>query len=337
MPFHQRVQALLMAGVRLPAIERPDSAPPPAVLDQLVAAVAPAYAECNARAIEAGNRYRSAFWMIYILSALAVLCAVLPLALGWDNQRHDMHALAGFWVVAEIVVICVLGLTYWRGHHADWQGQWLAERTLAELTGYLPLVAPLLPPAGSGDGNWYRRVFGDAAHMPAGEAIDSVCERIAPLAAASLAQCWADPAFVDGYARWAVAQLEGQRCYHQSVAARQDALMHRVHRINACLFGLTLLGALAHLRLHTIWLSLVTIFFPALGASLHGALAQSESYRLAATSRRLAKELGRAIDTIRAATDQDALRTAIGAAVMLILDEHRDWHMLVRPHHLPLG
>jgi hypothetical protein len=25
------------------------------------------------------------------------------------------------------------------------------------------------------------------------------------------------------------------------------------------------------------------------------------------------------------------------AALGLILDEHHDWHMLVRPHHLPLG
>ena len=28
---------------------------------------------------------------------------------------------------------------------------------------------------------------------------------------------------------------------------------------------------------------------------------------------------------------------AIEAGLLLILDEHRDWHMLVRPHHLPLG
>jgi hypothetical protein len=337
MAFHQQVQTILMTGVRRHAAERPAPAAVPPALAGLVAAVAPAHAECNARAIAAGNRYRSAFWIIYLLSALAVLCAVLPLALGWDDQRHDMHAMAGFWAVAEVAVICFLGLTYWRGHHGDWQGQWLAERTLAELTWYLPLVAPLLDHTQAGDSNWYRRLFGEAAHMPAGEAIDSVCERIDPLARGALAGCWDDPVFVAGYANWAVAQLDGQRYYHQGVVARQEGLSHRVHRINAWLFGLTLLGALAHLRLHTMWLSLVTIVFPALGASLHGALAQSESYRLAATSRRLAKELAAAVAAIRAADGQPALRAAIGAAIMLILDEHRDWHMLVRPHHLPLG
>ena len=93
---------------------------------------------------------------------------------------------------------------------------------------------------------------------------------------------------------------------------------------------------------HALWLSLVTIFF-ALGASLHGALAQSEAYRLAATSRRLAQELEDAIAGIAATADRiveratSALRDKIAAAVALILAEHKDWHMLVRPHHLPLG
>jgi hypothetical protein len=32
-----------------------------------------------------------------------------------------------------------------------------------------------------------------------------------------------------------------------------------------------------------------------------------------------------------------ALRVAVKAALSTILDEHEDWLMLVRPHHLPLG
>jgi hypothetical protein len=32
-----------------------------------------------------------------------------------------------------------------------------------------------------------------------------------------------------------------------------------------------------------------------------------------------------------------ALRGSIEAAVAVILDEHQDWNLLVRPHHLPLG
>jgi hypothetical protein len=107
---------------------------------------------------------------------------------------------------------------------------------------------------------------------------------------------------------------------------------------------LTALGALSHLAVHTIWLSVLTTFFPALGASLHGALAQSEAYRLGSTSERLWGELQRAIGLIRAASDPQGspvnaapIKESIFEAIELILEEHQDWHMLVRPHHLPLA
>jgi microcompartment protein CcmL/EutN len=38
-----------------------------------------------------------------------------------------------------------------------------------------------------------------------------------------------------------------------------------------------------------------------------------------------------------AASDVVALKAAIEAAIALILEEHQDWHLLVRPHNLPLA
>jgi hypothetical protein len=95
---------------------------------------------------------------------------------------------------------------------------------------------------------------------------------------------------------------------------------------------------------HTLWLSLVTTLFPALGASLHGALAQSEAYRLGSTSERLAKELRNSIEHIQTAlagmassADPIALKASLEGAIALSLEEHQDWNLLVRPHHLPLA
>jgi microcompartment protein CcmL/EutN len=65
----------------------------------------------------------------------------------------------------------------------------------------------------------------------------------------------------------------------------------------------------------------------------------------------LVAELQGAIGRIRAALDaagstSDAacstgevtlLKAAIEAAIALILEEHQDWHLLVRPHNLPLA
>jgi len=201
----------------------------------------------------------------------------------------------------------------------------------------------------NGNANWYLRVFDPGQHLRAAGEVETLCRRHENMAREKLAGAWLDPAFVAGYATWTIAILGAQRHYHQRVAAKQHALMHRVHGVNYWLFGLTGLGAFLHLVIHTLWLSLITTFFPALGASLHGALAQSEAYRLSVTSERLVGDLQEAIEQIQAALagsdppgvggrpGPDRIKTAVQAAIALILEEHQDWHMLVRPHRLPLG
>ena len=347
MAFHHLIHSFLLAGIRFPVPRPTDAVSPPAALAPLVAAVALEHAKSDARAIAAGNRYRSAFWALYLLSALAVLCAVMPLALGWDHGRHVMHAWAGFWAGLEVVVILVLGLIYRRGHHHDWQGKWLAARTEAELIWYLPLVAPLVAPlvvpaAPGARRNWYTGLAGKTSRLPHSGAIDSLCARLEPGVSGALHDAWLDAVFVEQYVAWALAQFDAQRSYHDRLMRRSEALLHRVHKINAWLFMLTLAGALMHLVVHSMWLSFVTIFFPALAASLHGALAQTEAYRQAAISRRLSAALGETMALVASCCpvrehEQDKLRGAIEAGLTLILEEHRDWHMLVRPHHLPLG
>ena len=341
--FHRLVQRLLLLGVRLEESAPPPDPVPPARLQPLIDAVAPDHRRFDARAVMFGNRYRSGFWAIYLLSAVAVLCAVLPLALGWDKGFGVLRPMARLWTLAEVAVIATVSAIYWIGHRRDWQGQWLKARTTAELTWYLPLVAPLVDfDTNPRQFDWYLHVF-DLEQADGGE-IAALCARVADTARRVLAGAWQDPGFVAGYANWAAAVLECQRHYHLGVARRQHALMHRVHGINAGLFGLTAAGALTHLFVHSLWLSLVTTFFPALGASLHGALAQSEAYRLSTTSESLAADLDGAIREIHASLDAAAplesverVRKSVSDALSLVLEEHEDWHMLVRPHRLPLG
>jgi hypothetical protein len=347
MVLHQSIQRLLLIGAHIETLPPPAgvAAPPPRRLKPLIDAITPVHHASNERAVHFGHRYRSGFWAIYSLSALAVLCAVLPLALGWDSRGHALHPLAGLWAVAEVLVIAVVSVIYWRGHRGDWQGQWLHTRTSAEMIWYLPLLAPLVDfDSHVNDPNWYTRVFSSHEHPDGTDEVTRVCALNESLAQESLRAAWQDLDFVDGYARWAIATLEEQRRYHYRVAGKQDALLHRVHTLTAWLFGLTALGALTHLVMHSLWLSLITTFFPALGASLHGALAQSEAYRLSATAERLVSELKSAIDRIQAALQSAsgaariaAIKATIRDSLGLILEEHQDWQMLVRPHHLPLA
>ncbi len=341
MALHESVQRLLLLGVRLESSPAPPEPSPPPRLAPLVEAMAAAYRQFDRVAIHFGHRYRSGYWAIYLLSALAVLFAVLPLALGWDSERHRLHPYAGAWACGEVLLIATVSTIYWLGHRRDWQGQWLRARTTAELLWYLPVLAPLLDPGTpSTESNWYLRIFDPGQHVRTADDVAEQCSRIEPLARSNLAGAWSDRAFVASYARWTIELLEQQRHYHSAVVRKQHALQHRVHSVNACLFGLTALGALLHLAVHTLWLSLVTTFFPALGASLHGALAQSEAYRLETTSHRLADELRAAAARIRDSVETDdynAVKASVEAAIALILQEHQDWNLLVRPHRLPLA
>jgi hypothetical protein len=344
MALHRTIQHLLLIGARFETFDPLPPAPAPERLAPLVEAIEPEHRKFDERAVEYGHRYRSGFWAIYLLSAIAVLCAVLPLALGWDSPTHVFHPFAGVWAVAEVLVIGTVSTIYWLGSRHDWQGQWLRARTTAELAWYLPVLAPLLDfNSSGGDPNWYVRAFDPGQHVQTADDVSALCARIEPLAKERVARAWSDPGFRAEYARWTLNILEQQRRYHCGVAAKHHALLHRIHSINGALFELTALGALLHLLIHSLWLSLVTTFFPALGASLHGALAQSEAYRLGSTSDRLARDLRDAIARIQNSagpmSDEEvvALKTSIEAALALILEEHQDWNLLVRPHHLPLA
>jgi hypothetical protein len=343
--FHQTIQRLLLIGACLEAVEPLVPAPPPPELVPLIEAITPEHWKFDQRALHFGHRYRSGFWAIYLLSAIAVLCAVMPLALGWDSPRHMLHPYAGAWAVVEVILIGTVSGIYWLGHRRDWQGQWLHARTTAELTWYLPMLAPLIDFGEAGaEPNWYVRAFDPDQHLRSADEVGALCARVEPLARQSLTSAWSDRVFLESYGRWTADILEQQRRYHCGIAAKHHALLHRVHTINAYLFGLTAVGAILHLLIHTLWLSLVTTFFPALGASLHGALAQSEAYRLGSSSERLAGELHNVtrqirahLATLRTTGDSRGLRVAVESALALILEEHQDWHLLIRPHHLPLA
>jgi hypothetical protein len=345
MALHQIIQRVLLVGTHVESLPPPPAPHAPPALLPLIDAIAGPHRRFDERAIHYGHRYRSGFWAIYLLSAIAVLFAVIPLALGWDSPNHLLHPFAGLWAVGEVMVIGTVSAIYWLGHRYDWQSQWLRARTTAELSWYLPMLAPLLDfSSPAAEPNWYLRVFDPGQHLRGADDVANLCAENEPLARRLLATAWSDSRFVSSYARWTIEILEGQRHYHFRTASKQHALRHRVHIVNSALFALTAVGALLHLVIHTLWLSLITTFFPALGASLHGALAQSEAYRLGTTSERLVIELQSAMARISAALDEEgstsdvtALKAAIEAAIALILEEHQDWHLLVRPHNLPLA
>lgn len=344
MAFHQHIQRLLLVGAHLEVAPAPPVPEPPQRLRPLIESLASAHREFDAVAIRFGHRYRSGFWAIYLLSASAVLCAMMPLALGWDDLTSYMHSYAAAWVFAEILVIASILTIYWRGHRKDWQGQWLRARTVSELISYMPLIAPLIELDQPGtEVSWYARLRLLGPHMATPEEVMKLCASHEARVRDMLHDAWRDPEFQAAYARWSVGILQSQAHYHTRVARRSHVLQHRIHRATTGLFALTGVAALSHLVIHSRWISMITTVSPALAAALHGALAQSEAYRLESESGRVAVELHAAADRILANSQNESasalkeLQSEVCDAVGVILQEHQDWYMLVRPHQLPLA
>lgn len=338
MPLHKTVQDLLLLGAPSHDAPAPTPVEPPPALKTLVDELEQARKERDERAIEFGHRYRSAFWGLYLLSALAILFAVLPVSLEWDQLMHDrphLHWLHHLWGYAELVVLLTIVAVYLLGLKQGWKDQWLSARLQAELIRYMPLAATLIPAEAFSAKAWAAIICGGAENSADVNPVQALCTNYEAVAREAAKGAQADSA---AWARWMSFVVAGQQHYHARTAHRQHQLQHRVHGINLILFILTIASVVAHLYAAHPLLLLATTVFPALGAALHGALAQSEAYRLEANSKHLAVRL-RALQSAIDAPETVVTRLPqLGkSALDLILSEHHGWHHVVRPHNLPLG
>ncbi|MCE4555702.1 hypothetical protein [Pelomonas cellulosilytica] len=347
---HRLLRRAVMALAKTPAATAVAPSPLPGFLAPLAQALAPRFAAHDQAAVAAANRYRSAFWLSYALSAVAVLLAVLPLSVPAHHALHEPVAVAAG--VTEFVLILAIIALYRRGNSRGWRDRWVRERAVAEQLRYLPLLAPFAAQRPDGDDNWYLRLLGPQDGLPHDAAavsqegladVAAQCRSLQSLPAwRELFRALDDAGRRGAYAGFVAQELQRQAAYHDGVAAREAAFAHRVHRLGTGLFMLTAAAVGLHLVVHLPVLVLLATGLPALASALHGILAHGESRRLAAGSRRQARALRalqRELDALRAAEPlPDAIRLApvVLRAVQLLLDEHLDWRELVLHHDLPL-
>ena len=100
-------------------------------------------------AVAYGDIYRSAFLATYLLAAVAVGMALLPIAF---NFTHDVSIFGEkIFVYSEIIVILIMLLIVVIGRFKRWHERWLDYRIAAELIRHIRLISPLggeqqLPP-----------------------------------------------------------------------------------------------------------------------------------------------------------------------------------------------
>jgi len=316
-------------------------------------------------ATHAANQHRDSVIVIHLLSSLAVFGAVA-------GSFHFLHAPHLFWVIFEFAALALIGGFVWHGrekkNRLSARNTWLLSRQSAEAMRISALLYPQLaslpmlyqltraksaPQAGAAHG----AVTLDMKSAERMKVIQMLGDAEPPAQAPDKAYYLADN---DKILRDGLCSLiESQINYHETTAKKYEAAHHNLHRITQYVFfavlfvvalhGLEItyafffphdhgiLAQIGHWIADQKWLLLITAFFPALAAALHGILTSFELERLSKNSERMVKRLGE-LQKIIKVCDKDPIKLRRYAVMTseLMFSEHDDWSSLMKVHQLDL-
>lgn len=267
---------------------RDRSAPLAQVIDDL----RPYYAWSDKLAVVYADRYRSAYLLVYLLAAVAVGLALLPV--GMDFIVEHFARECNFIELVSIVAILVI--VHW-GRRRLWHERFLDYRLAAELVRHLRVVAPM-------GGRWpipqipaHWATYGQPAASWMVWYVRAV-ERWLQLPSAVV-----DSRYIDAHLSELGRAVGGQVDFHQATNRRGARIEHRLHGVADWLFSLTIVACAIHLAIHDwsehsrpgwikpLMLVFVCGFFPALGAALAAIMNQAEFRRLANRSKATGEQL----------------------------------------------
>jgi hypothetical protein len=295
------------------------------------------------------DAYRSGYVLTYLLSAMAVLVALLPMAAGLEGEAQTVCVLIEFGMLLAILLLFVIGRT------RRWHERWMEQRLLAELIRQLRILIPL------GGGRPFPRtpthlgVYGNLSqtwmywHMRAIARATGI-----PKARVTHEYVLNCLNYID---RIVGGPDGGQFKFHRDTEARSKHIAHRLHKTATWLFGLTLFGIGLHLSLELLadaapllgfkipdhlqkeidhWLVLASAFLPALAAALAAISNQGEFARVAKRSAAMADSFGRftrQISVLRSSDAQGVLKLAqviplAGEIAEVMVDEVADWRVV---------
>jgi hypothetical protein len=309
----------------------------------MLAPVTAALSGADTLAGRIGGCARDAYTVLYGCAGLAVLFAACGVAAAGNNTMLNLL------VLAELLMLLVLVVTFRNAHRINWHSHWLALRFHGEFLRCLPIMAAMRADslharqAREGRDGAVDAPPSTAPHLVAlvahhGKAVDpGVGEQAAGQRAVRAylyeqlhARFQLDPA---PYAQRALAYartLAGQQLrYHCFRAQQEQTIVHRVHKLSIGAFGLTIVAVVAHFWWHAALLTIICTGVPAFAASLHGFVAQEESERLTASYGAMAVRLQGWLDLDTAGGDGlPAMQERLAELVELMMSEVQDWHRL---------
>ncbi|HVN94474.1 MAG TPA: DUF4231 domain-containing protein [Terracidiphilus sp.] len=306
-------------------------APPEATRTYLLDRLCPHYAWADGLSGYYAGLLRSSALSTSLLSALAVLVAMLGM-LGHAYRFGGRRVPA----LAEFALIAIILLITWHGRRTHWHERWLNYRQLAELLRqycYLsplgcPLATPPLPAHFSSvsDRSWVDGMFRAIARD------------------LGLAPAVVDQPYLASIGKLIEKILDDQIGYHEGNSHTMEKLSHRLHHIGTSLFVITLLACIVHVFTseESYLLLILATVPPAFGAAFYAIASQGEFARTADRSRAMAIELKSLQTTdLKNALDLPsenfvALREAAQRIAGVMIAETMDWSFVFRYRALNL-
>jgi hypothetical protein len=308
----------------------PDSAPAPHANHE---DLKHRFAWSDMRANAAGGRHRSSIWMLYSLSSLAVLAAVMGVVGPCLGMLYE--------VLEAVFLLSIVGTVVW-SRRRRWHRTWLGHRFMAEQIRYLKMLqhflaapAPFREPLFVTTGKRHRGRCLVSAELWLLQRIVStqgfpLCYRNYELRGADLSK-------LSDYLR---SVIRDQARFHKDTRESKEKMHESLHILSIVLFCLALIGVPLHFVDHDAhWPLLLTAFCPAFGAALHGIATKLEIARIAAQSQQLRSRLvtmGLAVSRARRVASSGSwesavrLRTDAIEVASMLSQENVQWRNLIR-------
>jgi hypothetical protein len=302
------------------------------LLDRL----SPHYAWADGLAIYYAGKFRSCSVALSLLSACAVLTALVSPISEFHHIEYihniKIDSIAAF---TELLVIAIILCLTFYGRHHKWHERWLNYRQLAEFLRQYSFLGPLACPLPTPPQPAH---FGSDPHRPWVDAMFRMIVRDLGLAPGKI-----NSAYLASFGAWVNYILAEQIDYHSSNARIMKHLNHHLHRIGSALFILTLLTCIVHLWLgESAWLLLGATVLPAFGAAFYAISNQGEYARSIDRSLAMTRELTtiqtQDLPKALASTNQDMteLRQVALNVATIMITETIDWNFVFRFRSLNL-
>jgi len=318
---------------------------PAPVVAHIEGALARHYAWADGLAGYYANMYRSSFVVNYLLGALVIFLALVPITFGTPDTAAALEWVKFAGVL--VTVSAILVVTY-LGHRRRWHERSIDYRALAELFRQFRFLAPL---------GRVPRLSRMPAHATYGDPRSSWMAwhlRAVAREAGMLNACFS-PAYLDAYARLLHDGLIvgvrgdvrsghpgvlGQLDYHLANASRLERISHRLRTASLGFFIVTLLLTVVSPLIHLRGMLMLEVLLPAIGAAFAAIRSQGEMERLALRSQSLATQLGylgRELDSLQDAPSSAALGQIAESGADAMIADVLDWRMVFqsRPLELP--